>query len=123
MKMAKNIDAYIQDFPKNIQKILNQIRQTIQKLVPKAEITISYGIPTFKLFGKNLVHFAAWKNHIGFYATPSGNKAFKKELTKFQGSKGSVHFPLDRPMPLGLVKKIVQFRVKEVLKKIKKLND
>lgn len=116
MKMAKNIDTYIQDFPKNVQKILKQIRLTIQKVAPKAEVTIGYGIPTFKLNGKNLVHFAAWKNHIGFYATPSGNKAFKKELSKFQGSKGSVHFPLDRPMPLVLIKKIVQFRVKEVLK-------
>ena len=117
MKMAKNIDTYIQDFPKNVQKILKQIRLTIQKVAPKAESTIGYGIPTFKLNGKNLVHFAAWKNHIGFYATPSGNKAFKKELSKFQGSKGSVHFPLDRPMPLVLIKKIVQFRVKEVFEK------
>lgn len=120
MKMVKNIDTYIQNFPNNIQKILKQIRQTIKKAAPKAEETISYGIPTFKLNGKNLVHFAAWKNHIGFYATPSGNQAFKKELSKFQGSKGSVHFPLEKPMPLGLIKKIVQFRVKEALTKVKK---
>jgi uncharacterized protein YdhG (YjbR/CyaY superfamily) len=119
MKMAKNIDTYIQDFPKNVQKILKQIRLTIQKVAPKAEITIGYGIPTFKLNGKNLVHFAAWKNHIGFYATPSGNKAFKKELSEYKGAKGSVQFPLDKPIPYDLISKITLFRVKEVLKKFK----
>jgi len=93
---------------------------TIQTAVPEAEEAISYGMPTFKLNGKNLVHFAAWKNHIGFYATPSGNVAFKKELSKYEGAKGSVKFPFDEPIPYALIKKIVVFRVKETKQKAKK---
>ena len=111
---SENIDAYISGFPKETQKILNEIRATIRKAAPEAEETISYAIPTFKLNG-NLVHFAAFKNHIGFYPAPSGIEAFKKELSAYEGAKGSVQFPLDQPMPLSLISRIVKFRVKENL--------
>lgn len=113
---AKNIDEYILVFPKDVQKRLEEIRTTIQKAAPEAEETINYAIPTFTLNG-NLVHFAGFKNHIGFYPAPSGIEAFKKELSVYEGAKGSVQFPLDKPLPLGLVTKIVKFRVKENLEK------
>ena len=93
------------------------MRQTIRKAAPEAEEAIAYHMPTFKLNGKNLVHFAAFKNHIGFYPTPSGIEAFIKELSSYKGAKGSVQFPLDKPIPYDLVKKIVIFRVKENRKK------
>lgn len=109
-----NIDAYIAGFPKEIQNILEEIRATIKKAAPDAKETISYAIPTFTLKG-NLVHFAAFKNHIGFYPTPTGQEAFEKELSVYKTGKGSVQFPLDKPMPLSLIRKIVQFRVKETL--------
>ena len=92
------------------------MRETIQKAAPAAEETISYQMPTFTLHG-NLVHFAAFKNHIGFYPVPSGLKAFEKELSKFKTGKGSAQFPLDQPLPLALVTKIVKFRVSENLAK------
>ncbi len=112
MKKPNNIDEYISSFPKDIQIILEQVRATIQKAAPDATETISYSIPTFKLNG-NLVHFAAFKNHIGFYATPTGHKAFEKELSIYKQGKGSVQFPLDKRMPLALITKIVKYRVKE----------
>jgi uncharacterized protein YdhG (YjbR/CyaY superfamily) len=108
----KTIDDYITTFPKNTQKILETMRQTIRTAAPQAVEAISYQIPTFKLNG-NLVHFAAYKNHIGFYPTSSGAKAFKKELSQYKGAKGSVQFPIDEPIPYDLVKKIVRFRLKE----------
>lgn len=108
----KTIDDYIKTFPKNTQKILETMRQTIRNAAPQAVEAISYQIPTFKLNG-NLVHFAAYKNHIGFYPTSSGAKAFKKELSQYKGAKGSVQFPIDEPIPYDLVKKIVRFRLKE----------
>ena len=111
--------AYIASFPKDVQTILEKIRQTIRKAVPGATETISYQIPTFKLNGGNLVHFAAWKEHIGFYAMPSGNVAFKKELAQYKVAKGSIQFPLDEPIPYDLVTKIVKFRVKETQMKKK----
>jgi uncharacterized protein YdhG (YjbR/CyaY superfamily) len=110
---AKNIDEYIAAFPKDVQKILEQIRATIKKAAPGAEETISYAIPTFKLHGSHLVYFAAFKNHIGFYATPTGHVAFQKELSKYKQGKGSVQFPLEKPMPLSLITNIVKFRVKQ----------
>ena len=110
---AKDIDKYIGKFPKEIQMILEQIRATIKKAAPKAEETISYAIPTFTMNGKYLVYFAAFKNHIGFYATPTGHEEFKEELSYFKQGKGSVQFPLDQPMPLDLIAKIVRFRVKQ----------
>ena len=110
--IPKTIDAYVAVFPKDVQKILENLRQVIRETAPEAEETIDYGIPTFKLNG-NLVHFAAFKNHIGFYPNPSGIEAFKKELSPYKQSKGTVQFPLDKPIPIDLVKKIVEFRVKE----------
>ena len=112
----KTIDGYIKTFPEDIQSILERMRQTIRKAAPEAVEAISYQIPTFKLNG-NLVHFAAFKNHIGFYPTSSGIEAFKKELSPYKGGKGSVQFPIDKPIPYDLVKKIVMFRAKENLKK------
>ena len=115
------MDAYIASVPKEIQDILEKIRQTIRKAAPGAVEAISYQIPTFKLNGKNLVHFAAWKDHIGFYATPSGNAAFTKELSRYKVAKGSIQFPLEEPIPYDLVTKMVLFRVKETqLKKKRK---
>jgi len=108
---AKNIDEYVAGFPKEIQAMLEQIRETIRKVAPKAEEAIKYAIPTFVLNGKNLVHFAAFKNHIGFYPTPTGIESFKKELSKYKQGKGSVQFPLDEPMPLALITKIVKFNM------------
>ena len=114
------IDEYIRSFPANIQNILENMRQTIRKAAPDAIEAISYQMPTFKLSGKNLVHFAAFKNHIGFYPTPSGIEAFKKALADYKGSKGAVQFPLDKPVPFDLVEKIVKFRVTENLQKKQK---
>ncbi len=113
---TKNIDEYIASFPEDIQKILEKLRVVIRKAAPKAEETINYAMPTFTLNG-NLVHFAAYKNHIGFYPTPSGIDAFKKELSLYKGAKGSVQFPIDKPLPWALITKIVKFRVKENLEK------
>ena len=106
------IDHYISGFPKEIQTILQQIRDTIRQAAPEAEETIKYAIPTFVQHG-NLVHFAAFSNHIGFYPVPSGIEAFKKELSVYKMGKGSIQFPLDQPMPLDLITEIVKYRVKE----------
>ena len=113
---AKNIDEYIAAFPPDIRKRLEEMRATIRKAAPEAEEAISYAIPTFKLKG-NLVHFAAFKHHIGFYPAPRGIEAFKKELSPYEGGKGTVQFPLDQPLPLPLITKIVKFRVKDNLEK------
>jgi len=112
--VPQTIDDYISGFPLDVQAILEKIRQTIRKAAPQAEEMINYGIPTFTLKG-NLVHFAAFKKHIGFYPTPTGMEAFKQELKVCVRAKGSVQFPLERPMPLALIKKIARFRVKENL--------
>lgn len=110
----KTIDEYIAGFPEDVQAILQQIRQTIKAAAPQAEEAISYQMPTFKLKG-NLVHFAAFKNHIGFYPVPSGIEQFQEELSVFKQGKGSVQFPLDKPMPYDLMRRIVAFRVEENL--------
>ena len=115
-RQFKNMDEYIAAFPKNVKDILEELRRVIRESAPNSEEAISYGIPTFKLNG-NLVHFAAFKNHIGFYPAPSGIVAFKKELTSYKQAKGSVQFPIDKPIPFSLVKRIVRYRVKENLKK------
>ena len=112
----RSIDEYIATFPEAIQKILQEIRATVQAAAPDAKEKISYQMPTFDLKG-NLVHFAAFKNHIGFYPTPSGTEAFREEIARYQGAKGSIRFPLDEPMPLDLIRRIVEFRVAENLKK------
>ena len=114
-----SIDEYIKTFPKETQKILKTVRQTIIKSAPTAEEAISYQIPTFKLNG-NLVHFAAYKNHIGFYPGSEAIKVFKKEIVSYKSSKGAIQFPIDKPMPLNLIRKIVKYRVKvNSLKNIK----
>jgi uncharacterized protein YdhG (YjbR/CyaY superfamily) len=112
----RTIDEYIAGFPPEVQAILEKVRTTIRKAAPRAEETISYQIPTFTLKG-NLVHFAAFKKHIGFYPTPTGIEKFKDELSVYEGAKGSVKFPLDNPIPFGLIGKIVRFRVKENLER------
>jgi uncharacterized protein YdhG (YjbR/CyaY superfamily) len=109
----KNPDEYIRSYPKDIQILLNQIRATIKKSAPEAVESISYGMPAYKLNGKPLVYFAAFKNHIGFYALPTGHAEFKVELARYKQGKGSAQFPIDEPMPLDLITKIVKFRVKE----------
>jgi uncharacterized protein YdhG (YjbR/CyaY superfamily) len=112
----KTIDEYIAGFPKDVQVILEKVRETIRKAAPGAEETINYQIPTFTLKG-NLVHFAAFKKHIGFYPTPTGVEKFKEELSVYEGAKGSVKFPLDEPIPYDLITRIVEFRVKENLER------
>lgn len=111
----RTIDEYIIKFPPNVQNILQKIRQLIKDLAPKAKETISYQIPTFKLNG-NLVHFAAYKNHIGFYPTSSAIKEFKKELAIYKLGKGTIQFPINQPIPYDLIKKIVKFRINENLR-------
>ena len=116
--LNNDIDTYISGFPKEVQIILEEIRTTIRQAAPDAAETIKYAMPTFVLNG-NLVHFAAFKNHIGFYPVPSGIDAFKNELSVYKGAKGSVQFPINEPMPLGLISKIVKFRVMENVQKVK----
>lgn len=118
-RQFKTMDEYINTFPQDVQRILNELRQTIKETAPQAEETINYQIPTFTLHG-NLVHFAALKNHIGFYPTPSGMEAFKQELSAYKGAKGSVQFPIDQPLPLPLIRKIVKYRAKENLERKQK---
>jgi len=108
-----SIDEYIAGFPPEVQAHLKQIRAIISRVAPDAKEAIKYRIPTF-VQGENLVHFAAFKNHIGFYPTPSGIEAFRDELSSYNAAKGSVQFPIDRTMPLGLIEKIVLFRLMEV---------
>ena len=115
-KPPQNVDEYISCFPKDVQAKLEKLRATIREAAPEAEEKISYQMPTFALEG-NLVHFAAYKKHIGFYPTPSGIKKFKEKLSAYKGAKGSVQFPLDEPIPYELVRKIVAYRVKENLEK------
>jgi len=118
-KAPTSIDEYIADFPEEIQSLLNQVRSTIKQAAPDAEESIGYGMPAYKLHGRPLVYFAAFKNHIGFYATPTGHAEFAKELSKYKQGKGSVQFPIDQPMPLKLIAQIVEFRVIENQKKAK----
>ncbi len=108
-----NVDEYIMNFPEGTRKLLLQIRETIKQSAPEAEESISYGMPVYKTNGRPLVYFAGFKNHIGFYATPSGHSMFADELSKYKQGKGSVQFPLNRPIPFDLIERIVKFRVKE----------
>ena len=116
---STSIDEYIETCPKEVRKNLKELRKAIKAAAPEAEERISYQMPAFYLKG-NLVYFAAFKNHIGFYPTASGTAAFKKELSIYEGSKGTVRFPLDKPLPLGLIKRIVKFRVSENTQEDKK---
>ena len=113
----QNIDEYIASFPPGIQEILQEIRLTIAKTAPEASEKIGYGMPTFTL-GGNLVHFGAFKNHIGFYPMPSGTSQFRQEIMKYKHAKGSIQFPIEQPMPFDLIARIVKFRVEENLAKI-----
>ena len=117
-RVYRTIDEYISTFPKSIQSILQELRKVIRESAPIAEEAIRYQMPTFRFTG-NLVHFAAFINHSGFYPTPSGIDAFKEELSFYKTSKGAVQFPLNKPIPFDLVKKIVEYRVKENLSKKK----
>jgi uncharacterized protein YdhG (YjbR/CyaY superfamily) len=115
-KAFKTIDEYIATFPKDIQVILEELRQAIRESAPEAEEAIRYQMPTFRLNG-NLVHFAAYKNHIGFYPTPSAIEAFKEELSAYKTSKGAVQFPLTEPLPFVLIKEMLRFRVRANISK------
>lgn len=117
MEKPKSTDEYISSFPKETQIILQEVRKTIKNAAPNTNESISYGMPAYKLNGKALVYFAGYKNHIGFYATPTGHSEFTEELAKYKQGKGSVQFPINEPMPLDLITKIVKFRVSEVLKR------
>lgn len=108
----KNIEEYILAFPETTQE---RLREIIKKNAPEAEESISYAIPTFKLRGKPLVYFAGFKNHIGFYALPTGHEAFEKEFSVYKTGKGSVQFPLDKELPRDLILKVVKFKINEVL--------
>ncbi|MFA6276224.1 MAG: DUF1801 domain-containing protein [Pedobacter sp.] len=112
------IDEYINGFPHEVQEHLRQIRETIKNAAPQAKEKISYGMPTFYLNG-NLIHFAGYKNHIGLYPAPQGIEAFKEDLSIYKGAKGSVQFPLNKPMPLDLIAKITRYRVKTAMEKSK----
>lgn len=116
MKKVSTVDEYIKTFPKDVQIALEKVRQTIKKAAPNATEAISYGIPTFKLDG-NLVLFGGYKTHIGFYPAPMGINAFKKEVAVYESGKGTLKFPLDKPIPYELVSKIVKFRVEEKMAK------
>ena len=114
--MKKNfstVDEYISEFPQNIQEILKQVRKTILEHVPEAVESIAYGMTAYKTLGKPLVYFAAFKNHIGFYALPTGHARFARELSQYKQGKGSVQLPLNKPIPFELIARIVQFRVEE----------
>ena len=113
---VNDIDQYIAGFSLEIQAILQEIRATIKKAAPEAQEAISYQMPTFKLNG-NLIHFAAFKNHIGVYPAPTGIEQFRKELSAYKGGKGSVQFPFSQPIPYDLISKIVKYRVQENLEK------
>jgi uncharacterized protein YdhG (YjbR/CyaY superfamily) len=114
MNVSKEVDDYISGYPAEVQVLLEQVRATIRDAAPEAEEAFKYRLPTYVLNG-NLVHFGAFKNHIGLYATPSGNIAFDKELSVYKVSKGAVRFPINQPLPLDLISRIVKYRVKENL--------
>jgi uncharacterized protein YdhG (YjbR/CyaY superfamily) len=111
------VDNYIESFPESVQILLAQVRATIKENAPDAAESIAYQMPAYRTNGKPLVYFAAFKNHIGFYATPTGHSEFAKELSKYKQGKGSVQFPFDKPVPFDLIGRIVKFRVKENLSK------
>lgn len=118
MKKVKNVDAYIAQFPKEVQILLEKLRTTIQQAAPEAKEIIKYGIPTFTL-GENLVHFGAFKKHIGFYPTPSPIVIFARELAPYECAKGSVQFPFDKPLPVTLIRKIIKMRITEIIEREK----
>ena len=112
-----SMDEYIGTFPKDVQNILEEVRRTIKAAAPKAEEKISYNMPTFMLNGKYLIYFAGWKHHISLYPIPVGSDAFNKEVSKYAAGKGTLQFPLDKPLPLKLITKIVKLRIEDDLGK------
>ena len=112
-KECKTVDEYISSFPLAVQTLLKKIRAVVKKHAPEAVESVSYGMPTYKINGKPMVYCAGYKNHIGFYATPTGHEAFAEELSHYKQGKGSVQFPLDKPMPYGLMGRMVRWRVEE----------
>ena len=114
-----SVDAYLATFPESVQKNLERIRMAVIHAAPKAEETISYGMPAFRYKGKVIIYFAGYKNHIGFYPMPAAIIAFKKELSIYKSSKGAVQFPLDKPLPSALITKMVKYRIAENLQKAK----
>jgi uncharacterized protein YdhG (YjbR/CyaY superfamily) len=112
-KKPISVEAYISSFPAGTKKLLNQMRNLIKKNAPLAVESISYGMPAYKYNSKPLVYFAGYEEHIGFYATPNGHEAFKKELSRYKQGKGSVQFPINEPLPVDLIERIVLFRLKE----------
>jgi uncharacterized protein YdhG (YjbR/CyaY superfamily) len=119
----KSVDEYIRTFPKDTQLLLDKVRTIIKETAPDAVESIAYGMPAYKTNGKPLVYFAGFKNHIGFYATPTGHSKFVDELSKYKQGKGSVQFPLDKPIPFELIERIVEYRVKENIAKKNKGKD
>ena len=113
------MDEYIASFPADTQKILEEIRATIKAAVPEAEEKISYQIPTFELDGRNLIHFAGWKKHVSLYPIPAGDEAFEKKIAQYIAGKGTLKFPLDRPLPMKLISRIVKYRVADIMKNTK----
>ncbi len=113
----KTIDEYVEAFPEKVQRILEKLRDTVREAAPEAVESIGYQMPTFKLKGRRLAYFGAWKNHIGLYSIPKGDEAFRKGLSPYGGEKGSLRFPLDKPIPYDLVKKIISFRMREIQQK------
>mgnify|MGYP000992375890 FL=1 len=116
MKSYKDIEEYLADFSPEAREKLEAVRKVIKEVVPESVEVISYGIPTFRLNGKNLVHFAGFSKHIGFYATPDGHAEFEPELSKYKRGKGSVQFPPDQPLPLDLIRRIAAFRAEQLRK-------
>lgn len=110
---VNNVDEYIRSFPADVRLMLEQIREIIREIAPGAVESMSYGMPAYKLNGKVLVYFAGYKKHIGFYATPTGHTAFARELSSYKQGRGSVQFPLDQPVPFGLIRQMVEFKVLE----------
>ena len=118
-QIPNSIDNHISTFPPETQQLLQKVRETIKAVVPEATETISYGIPTFQFHG-NLVHFAGYAHHIGFYPGSGGVERFRDELAGYKTSKGTIQFPLDKPIPFDLIRRITEFRLEENLKKVKK---
>lgn len=117
----KTVDEYISKYPPEVQNILVKIREIVKKVAPEATEGINYGMPAYKTFGKQLVFFAAYEHHIGFYATPTGHEEFSAELSNYKQGKGSVQFPINQPIPYELIERITIFRVSENEKKYKKV--
>ena len=117
---ATTIDQYIAEFPPETQRVLQEMRELIHAHAPEATETISYAMPTFDLNRRHLVHFAGYAHHIGFYPIPSGMEAFRQELSAYKTGKGSVQFPLDEPLPRDLIRRIVEFRVAENMRRARR---